>query len=645
MDVGDNHDTGFDGARPGGDFGERHRLVIGWWRGFQLTRAGRFLLVYTPVVRSAAEDPSHAYLAFAAPVLAVLGVPLLLLFLAGGGAGRTVALLVAILVALPVLVAVWLFWFVWSRDFEQPLRDALNTREGFMRPRELADTLSGAQVLRDARFNMPATFRALGASMRPWMAGVLIGESKGTSVYAPAHLPGYGVSPARMGKTTNFVMPLVCAAPGPVVTTSTRKDVIDHTLRWRIHDWVSPDGQRHEAGRVFVFDPMGMADTEAYEGVRMLMWSPVDGCEDPHVARTRGHTLAASLDMGSDNKFWEATSGTLMQALLHAAALKPGGSMLDVYRWSRNFQAAQEAATILEDAMADPGRASMVASGSIAPDWSDELRQLRSDDSRIRNNKWIGVSQALNALSEPKVRQRLSIAHDDPRRFRIDGFLASQHDTIYFLCKARDKGSPAGVGGFVSMFLDALVAQARQAASMAPDGKLEPPVALVLDEIANIDRWVNLPQAVTAGSGDGIWTWVFFQSRTQARDLYGTDTEATLWDSCQKWVLGGISNMDDLNKISGLLGERRLDRRDHSYRGGLAVDAGSVQEHTDFKPVARPDEIHRLPDAMAICLTGRYKPAIVNLIPPWRRDWQIDHHTIQAGDTNQADGTVGGRAV
>lgn len=92
-----------------------------------------------------------------------------------------------------------------------------------------------------------------------------------------------------------------------------------------------------------------------------------------------------------------------------------------------------------------------------------------------------------------------------------------------------DGEGPAGIGTFVSMFLTAVVEEARrQAASSVGMGKLEPPVALILDEMANIDQWGMLPQVVTAGSGDGIWCTSIYQSRG-GRARYGDDTEREMW--------------------------------------------------------------------------------------------------------------------
>ena len=252
-----------------------------------------------------------------------------------------------------------------------------------------------------------------------------------------------------------------------------------------------------------------------------------------------------------------------------------------------------------------------------------ELEELKVDDPRMKGNKWFSVSQAFAALTEPNVRRSLSVAHDDPDRFKIADFLRS-HDTIYMLCPFRnaDGEGPAGIGTFVSMFLTAVVEEARrQAASSVGMGKLEPPVALILDEIANIDQWGMLPQVVTAGSGDGIWCTSIYQSRRQARARYGDDTEREMWDSSQKWMLGGVSNTADLREVSDLLGTRQIRRQEISHQG-MKIEYGHVMERIEDKPVLSVDEARRIPEDMGLYLSGRNRAAVVNLIPPERRGWK-----------------------
>lgn len=596
--------------------------IMQWWHAFQRRGFGRFLMEHTSIIRDAAEpDNEHGLLVLWAPFL-VIGLPLAILPLILHGRWGLIVSAPAMLALIVGLCLSMIFWFAWKDD-TQRVADALNTRKGFMTAHETAHAYGPRQLVKRAPRFLPRTAarrKSKNLPLIPWDAGVLMGLSHGVEVWATVEQPLYTVAPARMGKTRNFVLPLVLGAPGPVITTSTRRDVVDQTRAMRESGWIGPDGSKHRGGRCWVFDPMSVARGNPKH---TLNWSPVDGCEDPHVARQRAADLMGTTGLSGDNETWKNVGGLIVQALLHAAALKPGGSLEDVYQWSRSFSAAQQAARILEAAATDPEYEDLRRRGLIATDWNMELEELKTDDPRLKGNKWFSVSQAFAALTEPNVRRALSVAHDDPNRFKVADFLRS-HDTIYMLCPFRnaDGEGPAGIGTFVSMFLTTVVEEARkQAASSIGMGKLEPPIALILDEIANIDQWGMLPQVITAGSGDGIWATSIYQSRSQARARYGEDTEREMWDSSQKWMLGGVSNTADLREVSDLLGVRQVRRQEISHQG-MKIEYGHVVDRIEDKPVLSVDEARRIPEDMGLYLSGRNRAAVVNLIPPERRGWK-----------------------
>jgi type IV secretion system protein VirD4 len=70
------------------------------------------------------------------------------------------------------------------------------------------------------------------------------------------------LGPPRAGKTSTLVVPNVLAAPGPVLVTSTKPDVLQATL-----------ASRAELGRCWLLDPTGTVPTPP--GVNLIRWSPV----------------------------------------------------------------------------------------------------------------------------------------------------------------------------------------------------------------------------------------------------------------------------------------------------------------------------------------------------------------------------------
>ena len=71
------------------------------------------------------------------------------------------------------------------------------------------------------------------------------------------------LGPPRSGKTSTTVIPSILAAPGPVVSTATKPDVMNATAR-----------ARAEVGQVWLYDPSGEQDPWP-TGIRRLSWSPV----------------------------------------------------------------------------------------------------------------------------------------------------------------------------------------------------------------------------------------------------------------------------------------------------------------------------------------------------------------------------------
>ena len=94
------------------------------------------------------------------------------------------------------------------------------------------------------------------------------------------------LGPPRCGKTSCFVVGSVLDAPGAVVSTSTKPDVLEATGPFR-SSW----------GRVYVFDPAGTVPLPSY--AQQLRWSPVSGCESFEFAVATAHHLASAARPGA----------------------------------------------------------------------------------------------------------------------------------------------------------------------------------------------------------------------------------------------------------------------------------------------------------------------------------------------------------
>ena len=90
-----------------------------------------------------------------------------------------------------------------------------------------------------------------------------------------------------------------------------------------------------------------------------------------------------------------------------------------------------------------------------------------------------------------------------------------------------------------------------------PGGRLDPPLGLILDEVANVVPLPTLPELMSFAGGSGIFVLAVFQSMAQARKRWGPEAAEMLWGAITaRIVLGGLAGQD-LEEISRLCGEYR----------------------------------------------------------------------------------------
>jgi type IV secretion system protein VirD4 len=388
------------------------------------------------------------------------------------------------------------------------------------------------------------------------------------------------VGPPRSGKGLNVVIPAILDAPGAVITTSTRGDNLAATMT-----------ARAKVGPVVVFDPQRLA-----AGVTSsLRWSPIRGCERAQTAMIRAWALCADAGKGTESgSFWRQQTITAVRCLLHAAALG-ARSPADLYRWSLTPAAAKEAVDLLVDT---PG---------AAPAWDRALDAIIAADPRQRDSTWAMVANTFAGLADPDVLDAVSPEADqgfDPAPF------LQKSGTLFLLGTASGASATASL---VSALVEDVVDVARQLAAASPGARLDPPLGLILDEAANYPL-PSLGALMSEGGGTGITTITVLQSLAQARDKWGQETAAAIWDSAiTKLVLPGSSNADDLGDISRLLGERTvIEHNETSQAGGHKTVSATKQQ----RPVLDPAAIRTLPPGTALLLLRSTKPIILTL-QPW----------------------------
>jgi len=395
------------------------------------------------------------------------------------------------------------------------------------------------------------------------------------------------LGPPRSGKTTSVVVPNLLTAPGAVVTTSTKMDV----LMWSAK-------VRSLRGRTWLFDPSGTVDRQ---WLTPLRWSPVIGCERWEVAVGRAHALASAAQPGrglGGPDHWTERAEALLGPLLHAAALG-GKTMASVLRWvqRRDVQEALE----------------LAASSNGHDVAADSIEGIMETEERERSGIFSTAANILAAYRLPAALQSASEPNFDP-----DAFVRSS-DTVYICFPASEQEQLAPL---VVAFLETV----RRATYSREPGW--PPVSFVLDEVANIAPLPGLPALVSEGGSQGLVTLACLQDLSQARARWGAAAEGFLTLFGVKLVLPGIADLRTLQLVSALAGDHNVAMQSVTRTGNAAMvllgGTASTSSTTYYQRQAvwPVDHVARIAHGTALAMWPATAPVQIGLVPMWQEPWR-----------------------
>lgn len=456
----------------------------------------------------------------------------------------------------------------------------------------------------DGRFDV---LRAL----RRRSSGVYLGhDGDGRWCFTAAEHSVMVLGPPRSGKTTSLVVPNVLAARGPVVSTSTKPDVLDATV-----------AVRAALGRCSVFDPTGTSGGPR-RGLQELRWSPLQRCGTWLGALAAAHALVATGASGlggggrPEQSHWTERAESLLAPLLHAAALA-GADMRTVLTWV-DRRLALPAQQILA---AEPGSGTELA--------RNLLDGIVATDDRERSGIWSTASGALGGF-----RSHRALEVTASPTFDADRFVRSE-ETIYIAAPAHRQ---ALVAPMVVGLLDD-IRHAAYAAAAGPDAperdpRTRRPVLLALDELANIAPLPDLPSMVSEGGGQGVVTLACFQDLSQARRRWPVHADGFPSLFGTTVVLPGIGDVRTLEALSLLAGEVEVPTRTLSAGRSLGdrpvvdlVTGGrphvSESIGTQWRRRLPVDALAQGRPGQAVAFDERNRPSWVPLAPshavePWR---------------------------
>ncbi|MER5279632.1 type IV secretory system conjugative DNA transfer family protein [Streptomyces sp. NPDC002809] len=275
-------------------------------------------------------------------------------------------------------------------------------------------------------------------------------------------------------------------ADGPVLVVTSDPSV-----------WAETKDARAKLGPVLVYDPGHLCDTPA-----RLHWAPTTGCELPDRAAARSAALLAPVRPQSRIDAATAdTAETLLQCWLHAAAID-GRPFRQVHRWALGGSAHEPVRLLRTHPKAASGLAGLLESALTAhPERREMAQEL--------------TVRAFGALSSVHVRETCTPNRADA--LALDSF-ANEGGSLYVVGEPiENPRSGPGAMPLLTALASDVVEQGRRMAARSSDGRLDPPMTLVLDDIAAVAPLPRLPELLATGEGQGLPTVALLRSREQAR--------------------------------------------------------------------------------------------------------------------------------
>ncbi|MEV6960909.1 type VI secretion protein [Streptomyces sp. NPDC051207] len=261
--------------------------------------------------------------------------------------------------------------------------------------------------------------------------------------------------------------------------------------------WQDTKDARAKLGPVLLYDPTHLCDTPA-----RLHWSPTAGCEDKRTAAARATALLAPVrPTARIDQAVSDTAETLLRCHLHAAAVD-GRTVRHLHRWAQGTQ-VQDAVRILRtNPKAAPGSAGELEAALTAhPERRDVAQEL--------------TSRALGALFRVNVREACNPNRTDA--LALDSFV-HEGGTLYVVGESiEDPRTNPGAMPFLTALVASVVEHGRRMAERSSSGRLDPPLTLVLDDVAAVAPLPQLPELLAGGADLGMHTLALLRSREQGR--------------------------------------------------------------------------------------------------------------------------------
>ncbi|WP_314254635.1 type VI secretion protein [Streptomyces sp. DSM 40907] len=261
--------------------------------------------------------------------------------------------------------------------------------------------------------------------------------------------------------------------------------------------WAETKDARAKLGPVLLYDPSHLCDTPA-----RMHWNPAEGCADRDTAAARAIALLAPVrPQARMDEAVADTAETLLRSWLQAAALDDRPFKL-LHRWAQGNSAQDPVRVLRTHPQAAPGAAGELESALTAHPERREFAQSLT-------------ARALSCLTSIHIREACNSNRADA--LALASFVA-EGGTLYLVGEAlEDPRTHPGAMPLLTALASHVVEHGRRMAARSSHGRLDPPLSLVLDDVAAVAPIPQLPELLTDGA---LPLLALCRSREQARSRW-----------------------------------------------------------------------------------------------------------------------------
>lgn len=397
---------------------------------------------------------------------------------------------------------------------------------------------------------------------------------------------------SRAGKSSTRAIPAILTAPGPVLATSNKPDLVQVCAKVRAL-----------AGKVTVFDPQGICG-EKEPAVFFNPLASVEVIEDARdVARIFEETTA-ELDAKKD-AFFNPAGKTLITDLMLAAALS--GRYLDlVFDWINRPDNDEPVQLLMSH-----GHPSIAA----------RVKDVQELTEKTRGGIYKEAARMIEFLESVGLMKWITPGPGrtefDPEKF------VTSNDTLFLLSQ---EGS-GSAGPIIAALTKAVFNAGEKEAARHTTGRLPVPLLAVLDEAANICRIRSLPDKYSHYGSKGILPMVLLQSYEQGEEVWGEYGMALMWSVANVRIYGGNAvSSKFLGDLEKLVGEYVYRESETSYGANGATK--SWRSHTES--ILSIADLASVPGDRMIILAGQSRATLARTLP-WHKDRKLRRAVKNAG--------------